>query len=219
MSIFNIDIELLASRLTPPKKRSDNLTAFIVGLLSAFTRIYNTFMGYKEGSTAPQWSAGTYAIYDQVVYERRVYESLVDGNTATPDDSSKWKLLLDSWIGVDVSQLFNCGKLQFEYALNTYFDTTFNQPPTLSDIYITNNTIDVQPFRVGVVEDMSSSVGYTGSSEAVMYEYTIATLPPLFAINVPIAFYTGLGADAEQIIRNFADKYCAFSITYEIITY
>lgn len=219
MSIFRITISDLVDRITPPKKRSANLLAFGVGLLSAWQRIYQTFTEYKEGTSAPNWVAGTYDIYDQVIYERRVYESLVSGNTTVPDDATKWALILDSFVGVDVSQLFNCGKLQFEFALNTYFSTTFNQPPVLSDIYITNNTIDVQPFRVGAIEDTSSAAGYETSAEFVMYDYTIANLPPLFAINVPIAFYTGLGADAEQIIRNFADKYCAMSITYEIITY
>jgi len=219
MSIFNITVSDLVNYLLPPKKRSDNLIALGVGLLSAFKRVHHTFIEYKTGATAINWVAGTYAIYDQVIYERRVYESLEDGNTATPDDSTKWVLLLDSFLGVDMSQQFNCGKLQLEYALNKYFSTTFNQPPTLSDIYITNNVLDVQPFRIGAIEDTSSAMGYLGSSEFIMYDYSIASQPTLFAINIPIADYTALGADAEQIIRNFADKYVACSITYEIITY
>lgn len=219
MSIFTINISTLVNRVTPPNKRSDNLLALAVGLLSAWNRIYTTFTDYKLGSSYPNWSAGTYDIYDQVIYERRVYESLESGNTATPDDASKWKLLLNSYLGVDMSQNFNCGKLEFEYGLNKYFGTAFVQPPGVSDIYITNNILDIQPFRAGEIESTSSAAGYLTSSEFVMYDYSIASQPALFAINVPIAFYTSLGADAEQIIRNFADKYCACSITYEIITY
>lgn len=219
MSIFTINISTLIDRVTPPKKRSTNLLALAVGLLSAWNRVYNTFTAYKIGSTSPNWSAGTYDIYDQVIYERRVYESLESGNTATPDDASKWKLLLNSYLGVDMSQMFNCGKLEFEYGLNKYFGTAFVQPPGVSDIYITNNTIDIQVFRIGAIETTSSAMGYAGSEQFIMYDYSIASQPALFAINVPIAFYTALGADAEQIIRNFADKYCACSITYEIITY
>ena len=84
MSIFTINISTLIDRVTPPKKRGTNLLALAVGLLSAWNRVYNTFTAYKIGSISPNWSAGTYDIYYQVIYERRVYESLESGNTATP---------------------------------------------------------------------------------------------------------------------------------------
>lgn len=219
MGLFNIDISQLVQQLTPPKKRSDEQNSFGVGLLSAFKRILQTFLDYKEGSTATNYTAGTYQKYDRVIYNWGTYESLIDDNNSIPEDTSAWVKLLDSFIGVDESQYYDGKVLQLTYALNRYFGTTFNQPPIQSEIYLNNNIQPISPFRVGDTEAQSSWVSDLVSSEFVMYDYTLTAATALFTINVPIATYTALGADAEQIIRNFADKYVEASITYDIQTY
>lgn len=219
MSIYNISLSKIVSDLLPPKKRTDENKSFLSGLLTAWHRRSTDLYDYKRGSGYPAYSAGTYNQYDIVIFEKAVYECWVDGTTTAPTDTSSWKQLNKSFIGVNERQYFNGNKLVLEYALNFWFGTTFSNPPTLSDIYITNNVNLTPTFRVGTTESASSSVGVESSSEFVPVEYSATNQPPNFAINVPIAFYTALGANAEQIIRDYADKYVATSITYEIITY
>lgn len=219
MSIYLIQLAKFVADVLPPKKRSDENKSFLSGLLSAWHRRSTDLYDYKRGSGYPAYSAGTYNQYDIVIFEKAVYECWVDGTTTAPTDTSSWKQLNKSFIGVNERQYFNGNKLVLEYALNYWFGTTFSNPPTLSDIYITNNVIVTSTFRVGTTESASSSVGVESSSEFVPVEYSATNQPPNFAINVPIAFYTALGANAEQIIRDYADKYVATSITYEIITY
>lgn len=222
MSIYNVILSQLASDLLPPKKRDEALIAKVSGLLSAWYRRSKSLKEFKEGSQPseyPAYSAGTYNQYDTVTYEKATYECQIDGTTTEPTDKTSWLQLNKSFIGTNDSQLFNAGKLVLEYALNTYFGTTFNQPPTLSDIYINNTVSVVGTFRVGGTFAASSTVGQTVSPQFVPLTYSSGVVVPMFAINIPSAFYASLGPDAEQIVRNYADKYVATSIPYEIITY
>jgi hypothetical protein len=219
MSIYNISLSKIVSDLLPPKKRTDENKSLLSGLFTAWHRRTQDLYDYKRGSGYTPYVAGTYNQYDIVIFEKGVYECWENGTTTDPTDTTSWKQLNKSFIGADESQYFNGNRIVLEYALNTWFGTTFNNPPTLSDIYITNNVNLAPIFRVGTTESASSSVGVESSSEFVPVEFSVNTPLPSFAINVPIAFYTALGANAEQIIRDYADKYVATSITYEIITY
>lgn len=219
MSIYNISLSKIVSDLLPPKKRTDENKSLLSGLFTAWHRRTQDLYDYKRGSSYTPYVAGTYNKYDLVIFEKAVYECWVDGTTTAPTDTSSWKQLNKSFIGVNERQYFNGNKLVLEYALNFWFGTTFSNPPTLSDIYITNNVNLTPTFRVGTTEAKSSAVGLLTSNQFVPVDYSANTSQPSFAINVPIAFYTSLGANAEQIIRDYADKYVATSITYEIITY
>jgi len=219
MSIYNISLSKIVSDLLPPKKRTDSNKSLLSGLLTAWHRRTQDLYDYKRGSGYTPYVAGTYNKYDLVIFEKAVYECWVDGTTTAPTDTSSWKQLNKSFIGVNERQYFNGNKLVLEYALNYWFGTTFSNPPTLSDIYITNNVNLTPTFRVGTTEAKSSAVGLLTSNQFVPVDYSANTPQPSFAINVPIAFYTSLGANAEQIIRDYADKYVVTSITYEIITY
>lgn len=219
MGFWDINISQFVSDILPRSKRTDEVKALGRGLLSAFGRRAVGLQEFKEGTAASVYAAGTYAKYDQVVYNYALYESLEDGNTADPSDSSKWLKIGDAFLGSDEMQLYDGTRLGLEYALNRWFGTTFNNPPTLSDIYITNNVPNDPTFIAGLTTGTSSAAGLLGSTEFVPLTYSYTAPLPLFSINVPIAFYTGLGVDAEQIIRNFADRYVNTSITYDIQTY
>lgn len=219
MSLWSIDIAQLVRDLTPRTRRSTEQNALGSGLLSGVGRSAKILQEYRQGTAAPAWSAGTYAKYDQVVYNYAVYESLEDGNTATPDDASKWGKILNLFIGVEDAQLYNGGKINLEYALNTYFGTTFSNTPGASDIYIQNNATPDFTFIAGLLEADSSAVGLSGSTEYIPLTYTAAAPVALFTIWVPVAVHTALGTDADGIIRNFADRYVVAGITYDIDTY
>jgi hypothetical protein len=219
MAFYTIDTDQLAVDMLPPDKRDTLTVALTRASLKAMQReIWTALDDLQNGSGAPSYVAGSYDKYEQVVYNYAVYESLEDSNTALPDDATKWKKLLNSFIGTNTAIKFDSTKLLFEYGLNYYFGTQFLQPPALSDIYIVTNTPDINVFRVGSTESTSSSVGLTDSTEYVTDTYNFTTFYQ-FTIFVPIAVYTLLGSNADTIIRNFADKYCATSLTYDIQTY
>lgn len=219
MGLFDINISQLVKDLLPSKHRTESKLKQNEGLLSGFGRSAKILKEYKEGSTATAYSAGTYAKYDQVIYNQAVYESLVDSNTDAPDIVTSWVKIIDVFLPSNETQYYDANKISLEYALNKYFGTTFNNPPTTSDIFITNNVNPTPSFVCGLIESQSSAVGLDSSEQYVPLTYSSAALLPSFSINVPTAFYASLGADAEQIIRNFADKYVATSLTYNITQY
>jgi len=140
-----------------------------------------------------------------------------------------WIYILDEcdhagiWhVDFDVAEIKIGEKLNLEFALNTWFDTVFRQPPAVSDIYLVTNAIAVSPvFRVGASELESTSVYSNISTELVINDYTFTDEYNL-SIMVPVAVYNALGSTndiRDSIIRNFADKYVNAGITYDIITY
>lgn len=220
--LYDIDFNNQVQDLIPPDKRTTNFVALLQSLAKPLQYVRDLiFDSYKKGSTAPIYVAGVYAKYDQVIYNKAVYESLEDGNSAVPTDVTKWRIIQTNYIGVDERILYNGGKLALEYALNKWFDTTFLQPPLVSDIYLTTNPTTLSVFRVGISEEESSSVAAFSSSENVFNDYVFSPNIGL-TINIPIAVFNALGADdatREAIVRNFADKYVITGVFYDIQTY
>lgn len=220
--LFDIDYEVKGVELLPPDKRKRQMIAFIQGLLAPIQWLRDLFIeDYGDGSSSAQWTASTYGRGAVVRYNKSIYESLEDGNTATPADATKWVMIQDNFIGVNERVLFNGQKIVLEYALNKWFFTTFRQPPLVSDIYISGAFSLINPFVVGGVEAESSSVYTLGSTEYVIDGYSVTTQYN-FTIFIPSAVYTALAADAatrEKIVRAFADKYVPVGIFYEIQTY
>lgn len=218
MGLFNINLENLIRDITPPKKRETPLLTFIKGLVSALQRAILRFTDYKEGTSAGTFSTSA-TKYEQIVFERKLYECVNDTTGDPSTNPNDWVIINDNYLGMDSLQKFNGNTLSLEYALNTFFGTTFSPPPSTSDIYITTNIIATNAFMCGYDDTNSSMVGYTTSTEFITYDYTYTALPASFSINVPTAFFVSLGADAEKIIRSFADNYVVTSKTYDIIQY
>jgi len=219
MSLYTIDTDQAASDLLPPKKRAAGPLALLRSLLKPMQRnadIY--FTASREGSSYPAYSVGSYALGDIVAYNYGLYEAIVDGTSQPPEDATQWRKLSSTTIGTDQSQHFSGSKLILEYALNAQFGTNFAQPPSQSDIYIDLAGVGISPFRVGDTESISSTVGDAISSEFVYDGYTIGPVIN-FTIMVPLVVYTGLGADADNIISEFVDRYIPTSINYTIATY
>lgn len=220
--LYDITFDNQVKDILPPDKRTVNFVTLLQSAAKPLQYVRDLILGsYKTGATAPAYVVGVYAKYDQVIYNNSVYESLVDGNNVAPTDLTKWRIIQQNFIGVDERILYNGTKLILEYALNKWFDTTFLQPPLVSDIYLTTNPTLLSVFRVGITEDESSSVGAYASSENVFNDYSFAPNIGL-TINIPVAVYTALGADAatrEAIVRNFVDKYITTGVFYEIDTY
>jgi len=225
MSFFKINFQKKAIELTPPDKRSNSFIGWVSALFSQLQ--YNSdslFTDYKEGAgyVAPYNVLVVYSQYNRVRYGQSIYESLIDGNTYNPTDSNYWRVYQEYFVGVDERILYNSKVLVLEYALNTRFGSTFNQPPIQSDIFLTVNTIPSRPFQVGS-DEFNSSVTYSDKSlEFVVNEYFAPVATANLNINVPIALFNSLANDDNtrtNIIRTFADKYVPAGILYTIITY
>lgn len=222
MGFFDINYNQKAIELLPPDKRGSKMVAWVKSLLSQVQYCRDKILGdYKIGSSYSVWSAGTYTKGARVIYGQSVYECIVNSTTATPTTITDWRVYLDYFIGVDERILYNHIKLTLEFALNKRFGTTFNQPPTQSDIYINVNTPNTGVFVVGANENESSAVYGSDGSEVVIDAYSFAVFNN-YTINMPIAVYTSLGSndnERESTIKNFADKYNTIGLNYNIQTY
>lgn len=223
MSIYDIDYSKQRVQLLPPDKRYTKTVAWAGILLAPLNYLRNlNFGSYRTGSDAPQWvNTDPYAKYDQVKYNKIVYESLIDGNTDVPTTVASWKVVQGNFIGLSERIYYNGQKLVLEWAMNKWFGTVFRQPPNVSDIYITNNSVPIAVFRCGGDEDISSVVFSNSSSEVVINSYSFSVAFN-FTINVPQAVYDALDVtlvNNEKIFRAFVDRYVPAGVTYTILTY
>lgn len=210
---YDFDIKKASVEHLPPDKRSANNKSLLWSLLTPLQWIRDLIFGsYFNGATAPAYTAGTYAYLAQVLYNRQVFMSLIDGNTDAPT-TSNWMLIQDNFIGVKERILYNASKLILEFALNKQYGTDFRQPPSTSDIYITNLSAVADGFLVGDTEAHSSSVGQTTSSDAIGSNWTFIYLTH-FQINIPSSL-----ASMTAQIRSYANQYVPASIKFTIVTY
>lgn len=224
MGLFDIDFSKMGNALLPPDKRMPLQKAWVKAILSPLQWVRDTLFGdYKNGATYPPYSAlSNYMKYERVIFRYSVYESLVDNNAGNdPLDVNNWMLTQENFIGIEERIRYNGHVIELTNALNRYFGTTFRQPPNLSDIYLEANAKPLAVFIVGGTEGNSSVIYRNRSSEFIINSYTFAGFVNL-SINVPVAVYNALDTDPnnrEQIIRNFADRYIAAGITYQVNTY
>lgn len=219
MGFFDINYNQKAIELLPPDKRQPMFVAWMKALLSQVQYDRDVVLGdYKIGSNYSLWSAGTYAKGDRVIYGESVYEVIATTTTATPTNTTDWRVYLDDFVGVDERVLYNSAKLVLEYALNRRFQTTFNQPPTLSDIYIITNVPNIGGFAVGNSTSVSSIIYSDNSSDPLINAQSFTAFYN-FTIKIPTAVYSALGGGADDIIRKFVDKYNTIGLNYNIETY
>jgi hypothetical protein len=222
-TIYDINYNQKAIELLPPDKRSGSMIQWAQSLFKEVQYNRDALLtDYKVGSSYPSYSSlATYAKFDRVIYGQSVYESLVNGNTATPTDVTKWRVYQEYFIGVDERLTYNHCKLVLEFALNKRFYSTFRQPPSVSDIYITTNVPPIAVFVSGIVENESSAVYDDVSSEFVINSYSFGGFNN-FTVYVPTAVYNAVGSTEnarQNTFRNFIDKYNTPSIFYNIVTY
>ena len=226
MTTYNVDINQASIELLPPDKRYPATIALTQSLLKPLQWARDSFFGtYLGGSTAPLWSAGTYAYGDEVIYQNKVYSSLKSGNTDSPTLAGSWYMKSDNFIGLSERVLFNGGRLTLEYALNKEFRGVFRQPTTpqgitdaKSDIYLTNDTSVKYGFFVGQTEPFCSSVGLTTSSD-----YIGSANPFIFVnnfiIHIPTSLLNVSTTSNYKSVSNFVSQYIPASINFTIVNY
>ena len=217
MSIYDIDFNQQGPELLPPDKRGTTNIALINSLLKGVQWCRDLlFTSFKTGSTAPPFAVGLYKQFDQVIYRKSVYYSLVHNNTDLPT-ASTWLKVQDNFLGIDERVKFNGQSLVLEYALNQQFGGTFRPPgsSSLSDIYLNNIAAVAAGFRIGQTEDATSTVGRTSSSDNLGLKYSFIQLTN-FQINIKASVYV---LTSSQTISDFVNQYIPVSINFTIQPY
>lgn len=227
MSFFTNNLNTQAQNLLPVSRRKSVWIAWMAVLMKPLQWLWdNIFTSYRVGdySNAEFNPATTYAIGDRVKWGKGIYEmyTLAVAGT-TPLDTSVWVKIQDNFIGVLDRARFTAEDLKFEYGLNLWFNTTFRQPPLVSDIYINDLNSNLQDFFIGYAENESSNiVAINGEAISFISQGNPSYGAADFSINIPIAVFNALGAtnpEREAIVRRFADQINTAGLIYSINTY
>lgn len=222
--MYDVNYNTTIETLLVPDKRTKKTIAFNNALVAGIANNHNLlFNTYKEYTILPNWTAGTYTKNELVKYGKSIFQSIENGNTGQPTQSDKWRLVSENFLGSDFRLSITGSKLNLEYALNTWFGTTFRQPNVgNSDIYLTtNNFVSIPVFRVGITEIESTSVSTLTSEQLIVNNYNFSTQYNL-TINFPSVMFISLGTTNDvrnSIVRSFADKYINAGLIYQIQTY
>lgn len=175
MSVYNYDVLSKVIEWLPPYKRGIVMGKWVQTLVSQVEYlVYKFLTDWRVGSGYPYWIPGMYNKGVRVIYKFAVYECTQDGTTSTPPNAG-WQLYLSNFIGADTRKKITGQKVVLEYALNTYYNTTFKQPPLQSDIYITNKAVGTIGFVVG--ESIGSVVSAIDSANVAPYtQYSVYNL-------------------------------------------
>lgn len=240
MSIYTLNQSLLAQALLPPQKRLPIYIALMTEWLSGLQSRNDILNYYIDGFSVPDYNPGTtYPMgglvngglnNKQAVYESQTADNI--GNSLQNPDY--WVQASPYFIGNIERASYSCAQIVLEYALNRYFHTTFRQPTAIgtgaytpkSDIYITINNNGFGTFYIGQVEDQSSYISQVSSTGFVERTSSSASFDTYtFIVNVPLSLYTtlpgydGTAGSADNVLRNFVDKYNIGVAAYIIVTY
>ena len=229
MSKYDIDFNLTSVELLPTAWRQDDPQNLLYSLVAPLNSLELIFTYLRENSGAAAYSGATTYTYGEMVnYQSRVYfrNDITEDYAAgfPPNNTTYWIKVLDYTIGMNERIRFRPDKLVLEYALNKIFDTTFAQPPTLSDIYIVRNNTQADGFEIGQTEEESSTITqFEADAEwsipefeadgTVMYDYTVF---------VPVAVWTALastGTERDNIVLSVLNKYKLLGFIADVQTY
>ncbi|RYD57278.1 MAG: hypothetical protein EOP56_08185 [Sphingobacteriales bacterium] len=215
---YNINYTSLVHDTLPPDKRTTRHSRWLVALLSPIVWLKEEFFGlYMQGATYAAFVPLTvYNKGTRVIFNRVIWESLMDNNNRLIPFPGYWKRLSIPVIGAEERVWYSGHTIVLEWALNKMFKRTFRQPPAQSDIYIVTNRVVNLPFFVsdGDVHNSSSvglddSVGYV-KAEQMVYPGEVSPAGN-FTIHAPQAM-TGTG---DALIR-FAKQYTPQGIFIEV---
>lgn len=229
MGIYDVDYIITSGELIPPVRRYSDAADISYALAAPLNELDTIFNYLREGTGASDYDALTvYSFGNLVNYQRRVYykNETTDGYIAgiTPNNTTYFVKVLDYTIGLDERIRYSPNKLILEYALNSIFGTTFNQPPTLSDIYITRTPNSNDCFEIGQTEEESSTItqNEADSMWSIPQFEPDGTVQYDYVVNVPVAVWTALastGTERDNIILSVLAKYKLYGFLAEVQTY
>lgn len=193
MSLFSLNVFRRGEDLTPPKLRSNTITAMLRVLLRPLKWCEDLFFKeFCKGTNAGWYNSGTtYSKYNRVIWQDgAVYQLMVNSSvgidpTGNALSATNWLKVLDNFIGIDERVRYNGQRIVFEYAINKWFNIT-------SPNYI----------YLGTVPNGTTSL--------------------TCEIYVPVAVWTALGTNTtsrDNRIIQFASKYVPAGYIITIFTY
>jgi hypothetical protein len=230
---YNINFSNTWQNLMPPNKRLTKYLAWGKVLVYPLQWLHQVFfVEYKDGNPSANWDIGTsYSVGVSVKYIDKCIYYCIKNTTAgiDPLQTEYWYKTQDIFIGLTDRMKYTSQKMVFEYALNSFFELTYLQPPSVSPIYIENFYVDVNSFIVGqndidtayAVLEGSQALDFVGETKTsynpysffIFYPLTLATsLYP--SLSVPNAM-----ARVEGQIANIANKLKISGTNYTIISY
>jgi hypothetical protein len=227
MANYNVDFSKVWQNLMPPNKRLTKYLAWGKVLLYPLQWLHSRFfIDYKEGTIYLDWNNSTaYTKNTFVKYTDRGIYCCIENTTAgiTPLNSNYWYKTQDSFIGLTERMKYNSQKMIFEYALNRWFGLSFVQPPSLSPIYITNNTLDLNNFLVSSNDEDSSYATLAGNFSLDFVGTTVTSYSQYsFTIYYPSSLPATLGITStllEKQIEELANKLKISGTLYNILSY
>lgn len=231
MGLFNFYTNQIVSNLTPINKRVNGFLQFLYGLYEgvkdifflsesaytgqpSFVDIHNVVSTYSIGAIVQDMASGG------------VYESLINFNTDTLDNTNSWRKISTSIIGMMESVNYDASVISLTYALNRRYQTTFMDDPDVqvSDINITGIVDGLPMFQVGGVEANSSYLSSMNpdSSDGYIAAQNTASYQVGFSVNVPAAWhpiYFSTFTQCETSIRNYLKPLVPIGIFYQVTDY
>lgn len=224
---YNVNFTQVWQNLMPPNKRLTKYLAWGKVLLYPMQWLHSRFfVEYKEGTIYLDWNSGTaYTVNSFVKYTDKGIYCCIKNTTAgiTPLNSEYWYKTQDNFIGLTERMKYNSQKMIFEYALNRWFNLTYLQPPSVSPIYISNNTLDINNFVVGTEDN---NTAYASLSGDYTYDFVGTTVTSYaqysFTINYPTSLPATLGitsTELEKQIEDLANKLKISGTLFNILSY
>ena len=175
------------------------------------------------------FSLKSFVVSDRIRHANKaVYECiLINPLGISPVNTLYWIKIQDSFIGLNERTKTNSQILLFEYLLNKYFDTSYNYPVGVNDIYILTNVANNNSFVFGINTAESSSIAITDAEQSTYIDTSFINNLNHFSIKFPLAYYdalkpletSGTTTNKDNIVRFFADNYVCSGIVYNILPY
>lgn len=224
---YNINFSQVWQNIMPPNKRLTKYLAWGNVLMYPMQWLHSRFfVEYKEGTIYLDWNSGTaYTVNSFVKYTDKGIYCCIKNTTAgiTPLNTEYWYKTQDNFIGLTERMKYNSQKMIFEYALNRWFGLTYLQPPSVSPIYISNNTLDLNNFVVGTEDN---DTAYASLSGDYTYDFVGTTVTSYSQYSFTIYYPTSLPAtlgitstELEKQIEDLANKLKISGTLFNILSY
>lgn len=229
MAIFDLDYTLFVKNMLPPRKRMERFISYLTVLTYPLQWLRDIiFDDYYQGINYNAYSAlDTYNIGDRLKWEENGLYICIQPTTAgiPPSNTDYFYKISHEYVGINTRVNYTGQKKVLEYALNKHFNTTFNQPPTDSEIYLVTNITDVNYFVSGIGEDLSSCAALDSatatSAVGTSYTYNAYELS-IYVPNTKLASIAGEIApytNAKEAVLSFANDLIIGGIQAEVIGY
>lgn len=229
MSIYSLTYSIFWKQMLPPFKRLVNFLAWGAVVTKPLQWLRDLFFNdYADGLTYTLFGGATnYMIGDKVKYTTNgLYICVVDNTQfIEPTNTNNWIKISNEYVGLRHRANYTGQKKVLEYALNKRFNTTFQQPPTNSTIYLTKTQTDTNYFAVGINYPNTSGAALNGfhALDFVGISYSYAQYELIIHVpNTTLSLIAGEGVpytNGKKAVLNYANKLIFAGIEAQVVGY